>query len=1272
MTLRLTLQEDGGNTRVMVRLPNVTDAVAFGPAQPFASPLAIPDFEDLRFYLEDYASLPVGEFAVRGERVERERLSAWGEALFASIFAGDPKRGEAYLRARLAAQGSEAVEVAICSNNPRFLALPWELMKAPDDREPFSLRVGSFDRSLLITDPARQFARSADGFRVLMVIARPKGINDAPFQAVARPLFKHLETANSPVQIDVLRPPSFDEFQQRLKAAKEAGKPYHAVHFDGHGAFGERRAGEGPQGYVIFEGKPNWRGQVTAKPVSAEDFSAALKAGGVPLVILNACQSGKIETAEQTVGPEAGVATRVLKDGAASVVAMSHSVYVVAAAAFMAVFYEALFAGKSVSEAVSAGRKALTSEENSLRPSLKGRIPLQDWMVPVHYARSALRLPTSEVTPRANSAAEETAAKVLGAAKIDEGDTADDLAAIDGVFFGRDAEFFILERAIRTHRLAVIHGVGGTGKTELAKAFARWLQISGGLGDPRLVFFHSFEPGLPTFGLDLIVNEIMARFGQAEAYLAAGTTKERAELILQVLRQHRGLLIWDNFETVASMPEPGQATPPLDEAKKAELLWFIGELRKSKAALLITSRSPEPWLGGPASFVRCEVGGLAERDALQYADHLLALHAQANARRAAEPSAFKELIDYLGGHPLSLKLILPRLSEASPSALLAGLKGQGALPPGFGAAEGRLASLGASLYYSFRHLPEEDQKRLVILSLFEKVASVNILGNMENAPPRFQGLDPYAWDALLDRFSDLGLLTGLGDGLYRLHPALPPYLGALWWSQSETSGDGGAEREVTLRSLIGAAASFAGYLFELIGAGQAQMALAQIAALRASLGAFLAASLERGLFHKAKALIEALNEYWDVAGLAYEAGAWGDRTVKAAEPHPEQTPDIETDAHDLRLFVAISEAKRAQQAGDLAKAEGIYRRFAESFEGRNSNKASRLLAAVYENLGIIEGCRNRIDEAEIWIKKSLTIEEALGNQPGMANSYHNLGNLAHLRGRLDEAEGWYKKARAIREARGDQPNLASDYHQLGIVAQERGNLNEADGWHKKALAISEALGNQPGMANSYHELGMVAQGRGRPDEAEGWYKKSLAIDEALGNQPGIAGSYHQLGAVAQDRGRLDEAEGWYKKSLAIEEVLGNRAGMAKSHAILGKLKAAQGDQAAALAFAIKACVLFEDFPNRHSTAPLQLARFWQTLGQAPVAEAWKKETGQPLPQSIAEALPMIAAELAKRDSQTENAAAEATAASPPGEPEPSQSGSQPKRSLWARARRSFT
>jgi hypothetical protein len=86
MGLRLTVRETGGNTQVLLRLPGDGDPTPFGPEQPFTPPLTIPDFEDLRFYLEDYAQLPVGEFAVRGERVEREKLAAWGEALFASVF----------------------------------------------------------------------------------------------------------------------------------------------------------------------------------------------------------------------------------------------------------------------------------------------------------------------------------------------------------------------------------------------------------------------------------------------------------------------------------------------------------------------------------------------------------------------------------------------------------------------------------------------------------------------------------------------------------------------------------------------------------------------------------------------------------------------------------------------------------------------------------------------------------------------------------------------------------------------------------------------------------------------------------------------------------------------------------------------------------------------------------------------------------------------------------------------------------------------------------
>jgi len=78
---------------------------------------------------------------------------------------------------------------------------------------------------------------------------------------------------------------------------------------------------------------------------------------------LNACQSGA--AGKQL---EAAVATRLLQGRVAPVVAMACSVYAVAAAQFMAAFYERLF-------------------RHPGRPSPKGDLPLAGWVV----ARAGVR-----------------------------------------------------------------------------------------------------------------------------------------------------------------------------------------------------------------------------------------------------------------------------------------------------------------------------------------------------------------------------------------------------------------------------------------------------------------------------------------------------------------------------------------------------------------------------------------------------------------------------------------------------------------------------------------------------------------------------------------------------------------------------------------------------------------------------------------------------------------------------------------------------------------
>jgi hypothetical protein len=229
--------------------------------------------------------------------------------------------------------------------------------------------------------------------RVLMVIARPAGGRDVGYQMVARPLLERLGAVRGKVALDVLRPPTLPALGATLRAAADAGTPYHILHFDGHGTFGvhapaaghsqhQLDAGTAERGFLVFE-KPGGGQDL----VSADTFALTVSQGQVPLVVLNACRSGMLgETAV-----EAAVATQLLEGGAASVVAMGYSVYAVAAAEFMTAFYEALFSGKAVSEAVAAGRQRLF--QNKLRPSPKGLLELEDWMVPVHYLRRLIRFP---------------------------------------------------------------------------------------------------------------------------------------------------------------------------------------------------------------------------------------------------------------------------------------------------------------------------------------------------------------------------------------------------------------------------------------------------------------------------------------------------------------------------------------------------------------------------------------------------------------------------------------------------------------------------------------------------------------------------------------------------------------------------------------------------------------------------------------------------------------------------------------------------------------
>jgi hypothetical protein len=477
------------------------------------------------------------------------------------------------------------------------------------------------------------------------------------------------------------------------------------------------------------------------------------------------------------------------------------------------------------------------------------------------------------------------------------------------------------------------------------------------------VLFHSFEPGIASFGLTSVLAAAgLALFGADFARL--DPARRRAHL-LAVLRTRRILLVWDNFETVYSLPTKEQATPALDDIEREKLRAFVAEVaRDSRGGLVITSRSPEPWLGEELG--RLELRGLAREATYELVDALLAGLPRAVERERRRQRAFSELLEELGGHPLSLRLVLPHLEHMEAPDLLEALRGLRGPLAGADTSDDHLSSLGACVRYSFHRLDSADQDRLPALVFFVGVADARVLAllsEQKDVPARFAGIDRTGWEATLDRASRAGLVTALSDGVYQIHPALPGYLTSLWIRRAASAfvNEYGAAGSAYLF----ACDRFTTWLQSEIGLGS-ELATKLLSEERRPLAAAARHALEAGVFPIAQSIFEALDNLWKAQGLFAEADAWADYCRQRLEQDG-QPPDLDSPAGSLWLFMVGAQAHRWIDSGRLDAAEAQYKSVLHLVEARaGSGDATilRRLAVTYHQLGLIAQERGDLDAAE--------------------------------------------------------------------------------------------------------------------------------------------------------------------------------------------------------------------------------------------------------------------------------------------------------------------
>ena len=614
---------------------------------------------ELRWYLEEFLDYPFPPVTDRAEHVQ-DALRGWGEQAFTALFGAGQGRDfyhDAYHT------GLENLDLRIASDHPGVLAWPWEALADPQ-------QAGALAHHCRIE---RQLDRGhdplplpeglpRDGINILFVTARPYE-NDVRFRSLSRPVVEWIENQQLPARVTILRPPTFERLRAHLR---ERPGYYHIVHFDGHGGYGttaDADAGglphrlRGPQGRLIFEteeGKPD--------SVSAEKLGALLREHRIPVMVLNACQSAMVDARAEDAF--ASVAASLLRAGIRSVVAMAYSLYVSGAEEFLPAFYRRLFESGNMAEGMRAGRQAMLAQAG--RVCARGRFPLEDWLVPVVYQQDPPDLSFARTGNR----------PVIEKPELPP--EARDSENPYG-FIGRDAALLQLERALRRPPAGIlIHGLAGVGKTTLARGLVEWLAATEGLGEG--CFWFTFNDIRSS---EYVFNRLVEALFGTNA-MAADLDRKQAALV-EVFKQRRFLLVWDNFESATGIP--GTALEArLPEPDRQRLRDFLYKLRDGASKIIITSRSPETWLGSERCFP-LSLGGLQGEERWEYCAtilHDLGLDAD------QENDGLKKLMDVLDGHPLAMRALLPRLREVSASKLADQLKGRIRVEPGGDPLQARL------------------------------------------------------------------------------------------------------------------------------------------------------------------------------------------------------------------------------------------------------------------------------------------------------------------------------------------------------------------------------------------------------------------------------------------------------------------------------------------------------------------------------------------------------------------------------------------------------
>lgn len=758
----------------------------------------------LEWYFEEWITFPFTD--ITKAETAAVSVQTYGIRLFQQVFG----QNQAYSEYRQLRRDLSELSIEIVGKTPEFHALHWEALHDPELRRSLAVDCVMVRKSVKPA-PISANVEPSPLINLLVVIARPDEEKDVGYRTISRPLIEAVQNSQLRVNVELLRPGTYEALSRHLEE-KGAGY-YHVIHLDMHGALMtyeqlqqpsqpnrylyKGRYGrddfaqfDGVKAFLAFEGET--QGKVDL--VEASELAGLLTGKGIPVCILNACQSGKQvkgggvgETGGQgdreTGGQgekggkedsrETSLGSRLMSAGMQMVVAMGYSVTVSAAKLMMKEIYTHLFDNKGMTEAIRLGRRELFMNKER-KAYFNKFVNLEDWLLPVVYSNQTVKLNLRSFTSEEEEKYWETYGNQYRFTPPEYG------------FVGRDLEILKIEKALLRHNILLLQGMGGTGKTTLLTYLREWWQTTHFVKD---VFYFGYDEKAWTLTQILfdIGKQVYNRFEQAQ-FQAMNQAAQLPKLVAK-LRSETYALILDNLESVTGQELAIQNTLP--EGERNQIKDFLARLVGGKTRVVLGSRSREEWLQATTFKHNIyQLQGLDLESRSELAEKILESYLTAdNIPKMREDADFQKLMKLLAGYPLAMEVVLGNLRTQSPKEILAGL--QAADVKLDVDSEDKTKSILKCVEYSHSNLSAEAQKLLLCLAPFSGFIDRSAIPNYINELQKLELFKDYAFDkfdAAIQEAINWGLLSAIDlspspspakrgeEKLLRIQPVFPYFL----------------------------------------------------------------------------------------------------------------------------------------------------------------------------------------------------------------------------------------------------------------------------------------------------------------------------------------------------------------------------------------------------------------------------------------------------------------------------------------------------------------